>query len=73
MKVVITEAAKADLISIGDFISQDSPHRAASFTEGLLQECEKLTETARSFPVVPRYKHIVFGELSKGITSFSFA
>ncbi|MGH8445179.1 MAG: type II toxin-antitoxin system RelE/ParE family toxin [Solimonas sp.] len=57
MKLVLTEAAKADLIAIGDFIALDNPVRAGSFVDELLDRCESLAELPRAFPLVPRYEH----------------
>lgn len=56
MKVVLTEAAKADLIEIGDFICIHSPKRAASFISELLDRCNTLRDMPRAFPLVPRYE-----------------
>lgn len=57
MKVVITEAAKADLIGIGDFIRPHNPARAANFVEELLDHCQDLAELPQRHPLVPRYEH----------------
>lgn len=56
MKVVITEAAKRDLLAIGDYIRPDNPSRAASFVQELLDHCEWLAELPRRHPLVPRYE-----------------
>lgn len=56
MKVVITGAAKADLIAIGDFIRSDNPERALRFVEALLDRCEALADRPRAYPLVPRYE-----------------
>jgi len=56
MKVVITQTAKADLQEIGDFIRQDSPKRAISFVEELLDSCAALANMPLAFPLVPRYE-----------------
>jgi|GEM_PF-3833269 len=39
MKIVITAAAKADLIDIGNFIRPHNPERAATFVDELLDRC----------------------------------
>lgn len=57
MRVVITAAAKQDLIEIGEFIRPHNPKRAASFVEELLQHCETLGDRSRAYPLVPRYEH----------------
>jgi len=56
MKVVLTEAAKADLIEIGEFIRAHNQKRAASFVAELLNRCEALGDMPRSFPLIPRYE-----------------
>lgn len=56
MKVVITAAAKADLVEIGEFISAHNPKRAASFVLELLTRCEALGDMPRAFPLIPRYE-----------------
>ena len=56
MRVVITEAAKQDLIEIGDFIRPHNPKRAKTFVEELLKHCEALGDRPRAYPLVPRYE-----------------
>lgn len=56
MIVVITDEAEADLERIGDYIAQDSQHRALSFVRELRQRCERIAEAPRAFPLVPRYE-----------------
>ncbi len=56
MKVVLTEAAKADLIEIGEFIRAHNQKRAASFVAELLNRCEALGDMPRAFPLIPRYE-----------------
>ncbi len=57
MKVVITNAAKADLVSIAEFISQNNPQRAVSFVDELLDRCVLLGDTPRAYALLHRYKH----------------
>ena len=57
MKVVITDAAKLDLIGIGDYIRPHNPDRAASFVDELLDQCQALAQLPRRHPLVPRYEH----------------
>jgi plasmid stabilization system protein ParE len=57
MNVVVTVAAKLDLIEIGDFIARDNPTRATSFVDELLDRCHELTDQPRAYPLVPRYEH----------------
>jgi toxin ParE1/3/4 len=56
MRVVITAAAKADLIAIGDFIESDNPDRAVTFVEELLDRCDALADMPRRHPLIPRYE-----------------
>ena len=56
MKVVITAAAKADLLAIRRTIETDNPTRAVSFVEELLDRCLALADTPRAYPLVPRYE-----------------
>ena len=56
MKVVITAAAKADLLAIRRTIGADNPTRAVSFVEELLDRCLALADTPRAYPLVPRYE-----------------
>jgi len=57
VQVIITDAAKLDLIGIGDYIRPDNPERAASFVDELLAHCLALAELPRRYPLVPRYEH----------------
>jgi addiction module RelE/StbE family toxin len=54
MRVVITAAAKADLLAIRRYIEADNPTRAVSFVEELLDRCLALADTPRAYPLVPR-------------------
>ena len=56
LKVVITEAAVADLISIGLYIRRDNPSRAVSFVAELEAKCKELGTMPKSFPFVPRHR-----------------
>ena len=53
MKVVITEAAFADMLSIGQFVMADSPIRAGSFVDELFESCQKLENMPRIYPLLP--------------------
>ncbi|MFN7895455.1 MAG: type II toxin-antitoxin system RelE/ParE family toxin [Cyanobacteriota bacterium] len=57
MRVVITAAAKADLLAIRRYIEADNPTRAVNFVEELLNRCLALADTPRAYPLVPRYEH----------------
>jgi plasmid stabilization system protein ParE len=56
MRVVITEAARVDLIAIGEHIAKDNPVRAATFVDELLDSCYGLADQPRAYPLVPRYE-----------------
>jgi toxin ParE1/3/4 len=56
MKVVVTEAAQADLKEIGDYIRPHNPTRAATFVEELLDRCAALADLPQAYPLVPRYE-----------------
>jgi plasmid stabilization system protein ParE len=56
MRVVITAAAKADLLAIRRIIESDNPTRALSFVEELLDRCLALADTPKAYPLVPRYE-----------------
>lgn len=56
MRVVLTDAAISDLATIGRYIARDSPERARTFTEELLDCCQQIAETPKAFPLVPRYE-----------------
>ena len=56
MKVVITDAAKADLVEIGEFIRPHNPKRALTFVDELLDRCATLADMPNAFPLVPRYE-----------------
>lgn len=56
MRVVITDAAKADLVEIGEFIRPHNPKRAITFVDELLDRCATLADIPTAFPLVPRYE-----------------
>jgi toxin ParE1/3/4 len=56
MRVVVTAAAKADLLAIRSFIEAHKPERAVSFTEELLDRCEALADNPRAYVLVARYE-----------------
>jgi addiction module RelE/StbE family toxin len=57
LNVVITAEAESDLERIGDYIAQDSPHRALSFVQEIRQRCDRIAEAPKGFPLVPRYEN----------------
>ncbi|BAC88108.1 type II toxin-antitoxin system RelE/ParE family toxin [Gloeobacter violaceus] len=56
MRVVITAAARADLVAIGSFIRLHNLERAIIFVDELLDRCLALADMPRAFPLVPRYE-----------------
>jgi toxin ParE1/3/4 len=56
MRVVITAAAKADLIAISRYIQSGNPERAITFVDELLDRCDSLADMPRAYPLVPRYE-----------------
>ncbi len=45
MKLTVSPLAEHDLEAIGDWIAQDNPVRAISFTEELYQQCLLIAES----------------------------
>jgi toxin ParE1/3/4 len=56
MKVRLTQEARAELRSIGDYIARDNPTRARSFVRELLASCASLADMPLAFPLIPRYE-----------------
>jgi toxin ParE1/3/4 len=56
MKVVVSEAAYADLLEIGRAIAKDNPVRAISFVDELHERCMGLSTMARAFPLLPGWE-----------------
>ena len=56
MKVVVTEAAFADLLRIGREIQQDNPARAETFVAELYDRCQRLGMMPRAFPLLPNWE-----------------
>jgi plasmid stabilization system protein ParE len=54
LAVIIADAAKADLISIGRHIATDNPARADSFVDELEQKCRSLGERPLAWPIMPQ-------------------
>jgi toxin ParE1/3/4 len=51
VKVVLTRRALADLDAIADWIGEDSPRRALTFTNALRTKCKDLSSTPEAWPV----------------------
>lgn len=49
MRVELSSSALHDLECIGDFIAQDSPHRAINFVKKLHDQCCKIAKTPLAF------------------------
>ncbi|EBP0014030.1 type II toxin-antitoxin system RelE/ParE family toxin [Salmonella enterica] len=64
MKLGIAPQAEHDLEAIGDWIAQDNPVRAVSFTEELYQQCLLIAES----PVIYRERP----ELGRGVRSCAY-
>jgi plasmid stabilization system protein ParE len=58
VKVVYTAAAVTDLSQIGDWIAGDSPRRAESFVDELVECCSSLSSLPRRWPLVPRFERL---------------
>jgi toxin ParE1/3/4 len=56
MKVVITEAAFADLLHIGRAIRVDNPARAETFVDELYDRCQRLGAMPLAFPLLPDWE-----------------
>ncbi|PAA98149.1 type II toxin-antitoxin system RelE/ParE family toxin [Serratia fonticola] len=64
MKLGISPLAEQDLEAIGDYIAQDNPVRAVSFTEELYQQCQLIAES----PVIYRERP----ELGQSVRSCAY-
>ncbi len=49
MKLTISPLAEQDIEAIGDYIAQDNPVRAVSFTEELYQQCRLIGESPQLY------------------------
>ncbi|ODT32181.1 MAG: plasmid stabilization protein [Kaistia sp. SCN 65-12] len=52
MKIDFTDAADADLETIGDYIALSNPFRAASFVHEIREKCFGLRENSLAFPLL---------------------
>lgn len=64
MKLGISPLAEHDMEAIGDYIAQDNPLRAVSFTEELYQQCLLIAES----PAIYRGRP----ELGQGVRSCAY-
>ncbi len=58
MRVEFAEEAERSLEQIGDYIAQDSPARAESFTRELIDAALALGNAPRAYPFVPRFERL---------------
>ena len=58
MRVEFADEAERSLEQIGDYIAQDSPTRAESFTRELLDAALALGDAPRAYPLVPRFERL---------------
>lgn len=56
MRVVITEGAWSDMLSIGRNIKNDSPSRASAFVDQLYDRCQSLGAMPHAFALVPGHE-----------------
>jgi len=49
MKLTVSPLAEQDIEAIGDYIAQDNPIRALSFTEELYQQCSLIGENPQIY------------------------
>ena len=54
MNVFFTGPARRDLVEIGEYISCENPERAATFVAELVASCNRLSQLARAFALVPQ-------------------
>lgn len=59
MKLGISPLAEQDMEAIGDYIAQDNPVRAVSFTEELYQQCLLIAESPVIYRERPELGHSV--------------
>jgi toxin ParE1/3/4 len=52
MRCIFSDRSEKDLEDIGDFIAQDSPQRALSYTQELRAYCRKIAQTPKIRRVV---------------------
>jgi toxin ParE1/3/4 len=57
VKVRLTETARAELRAIGDWIAQNDPERAASFTLELLERALTLATFPAAYPLLEAFAH----------------
>lgn len=63
MQIIWTHEALEQLTTIEDYISKDSPERAAKFVDQLIEQTESLPERPRAGRVVPEIANLDIREL----------
>jgi toxin ParE1/3/4 len=53
MRCIFAARAEADLEDIGDYIAEDNPLRARSFTIELRERCKRIADMPRAYPLRP--------------------
>ena len=57
MRVEISATAEAELEQIGDYIAKDSPLRAVSFIDELIDAAQSIGVNPEAYRLIPRYEH----------------
>ena len=73
MKLVFAEAAREDLLSIGNWIAQADPLKALSFMEELEARCFGITDFPEAFALLPRHEHAGIRRVVHGNYSIFYA
>lgn len=56
MKLIFTDAARSDLMRIGNWIAEEDSVRAFSFVEELEERCFALLDFPKAFAILPNRK-----------------
>jgi toxin ParE1/3/4 len=56
MKILITLAAEADLLTISMWIADDNPSRAETFVEELRRACKSIGDMPLAYPSLERHR-----------------
>ncbi|NBB82546.1 MAG: type II toxin-antitoxin system RelE/ParE family toxin [Alphaproteobacteria bacterium] len=56
MRLILTDAAQADIEAIGDYVARDAPDRAAALVRDLDGACERLTVFPRRYRLLPGHE-----------------
>lgn len=58
LPVIFSQKARDDLDKIKKYISTDSPRRAVSFVNELIEAALKIADAPDGFVLIPRYEHM---------------